>query len=56
MDLYRSHGPAAAGMGGGGHVRAVPGTSKLVRFGHIGPKTGEIGDFEGVQFSLFGYN
>ena len=58
VDWYRSHGPALAGMGAGGHVRAVPGTSKLVSFGHTEAKIGKIDDFDGFcpgsTFSIFG--
>ena len=36
LDLYRSDGPAPAGMGGGGHIGAVPGSSKLVNVGYRG--------------------
>ena len=48
LDLYRSHGPAPAGMGAGGHIRAVPGTSKLVNVGYRG-RYDVFGRFWGVS-------
>ena len=45
LDLYRSHGPAPAGMGAGGHIRAVPGTSKLVNVGYTGHYMTILADF-----------
>ena len=45
LDLYRSHGPAPAGMGAGGHIRAVPGTSKLVNVGYRGRHMTFLADF-----------
>ena len=47
LDLYRSHGPAPAGMGAGGHIRAVPGTSKLVNVGYRGLYMAFLADFGG---------
>ena len=47
LDLYRSHGPAPAGMGAGGHTRAVPGTSKLVNVGYRGRYMTFLADFGG---------
>ena len=45
LDLYRSHGLAPAGMGAGGHIRAVPGTSKLVNVGYRGRYMTFLADF-----------
>ena len=45
LDLYRSHGPAPAGMGAGGHTRAVPGASKLVNVGYRGRYMTFLADF-----------
>ena len=54
VDWCRSHGPALAGMGAEGHVRAVPGTSKLVSFGHTEAKIGKIDHLGGfVRGPLF---
>ena len=47
LDLYRSHGPAPAGMGAGGHTRAVPGASKLVNVGYRGLYMTFLADFGG---------
>ena len=47
LDLYRSHGPAPAGMGAGGHIRAVPGTSKLVNLAIGGCYMAFLTDFGG---------
>jgi len=47
LDLYRSPGPAPAGMGAGEHIRAVPGTSKLVNVGYRGRYMAFLADFGG---------
>ena len=47
LDLYGSHGPASAGMGAGGHIRAVPGTSKLVNVGYRGLYMAFLADLGG---------
>ena len=58
LDLYRSHGLAPAGMGAGGHIRAVPGTSKLVNVGYRGRYMTFLADFwdfvRGYPRDLFG--
>ena len=54
LDLYRSHGPAPAGMGAGGHIWAVPGTSKLVNVGYRGRYMAFLADFGGLSGGTHG--
>ena len=58
LDLYRSPGLAPAGMGAGEHIRAVPGTSKLVNVGYRGRYMAFLADFggfvRGYPRNLFG--